>query len=425
MSIQAKLAALITAISFVQVHAAGFDDFQTPEFDATSLNPAIESETNWKNTLSYTNAADDNSDTIVNRLSWRLQWEGLQGENNYWVIDTKLRLFNKLDMQHDDEKSIDYDLNLNSLYLQKSFENNSLKAGFQTITLGFMDFINVSNVFTPQDFSEAFFTSPEDSRIGQPIIGMTWYHQKQQIDIYLNLAPAENRYPTNNLEQALKTLLGNSNFTLQDGLPDAFEEPELLLKFQSQNNKHEYQWIVGSLLQNDPTLEQRSFVPSVIFSAEYPRYTLVAAAYSFTHKNHQFKLEGSYKNSIRPVDTGGLKIDESTIAAGWEYNANDNYTLTVETSKLYRDLPIQTSLIDTELDQTIASLRKNFLNETLTANLFIGSINPGDIEVSSLSLSYTPVDDWLIELIFTHIKADNSQNSLFSSNTLLKASMYW
>ena len=418
-------ALLIVILSTVQTHAAGFDDFQTPEFDVTSLTSNTEPESNWKNTLSYTNAIDDDSDTVVNRLSWRLQWEGLQDENNYWVIDTKLRLFNKLDMQHDSNESIDYDFNLNSLYLQRSFDQSSLKAGYQTITLGFMDYINISNIFTPQDFSEAVFTSPEDSRIGQPIINMTWYHQKQQIDVYLNLAPAENRYPSNNLEQALETLLGNNNFSLQDGLPHAFEEPELLLKIQSQYNKHEYQWVVGSLLQNDPTLEPVSVSPPVIFSAEYPRYTFLAGAYSFTHKNHQIKVEGSYKNGITPVDTGNLKIDESTIAAGWEYNANDNYTLTIETSTLYRDLPLPNNLIEKEQDQTIISSRKNFLNETIATNLFIGSINPGDIEVSSLSISYTPVDDWIFELIITDIKTDNSQISVFSSNTLLKASLYW
>jgi len=406
--------------------AAGFDDFQTPAFDASSLDSAPEPPSNWKNTLSYSNAANDQSDTIINHLSWRLQWEGLQGENNYWVIDTKLRAFNRLDIQHDGNSTVDYDLNLNSLYLQKSFEQISLKAGYQTVTLGFIDYINVSNVFTPQDYTEAVFTSPEDSRIGQPVINMTWYHDSQQIDIYLNLAPAKNTYPAHSLVQTLAENLGNNNFTLQDALPDALDKPELLLKLQSQNGNHDYQLVIASLLQNDPSLEPVSISPAVVFSAEYPRYNLLAGAYSFTQENHQFKFEASVKNDVKPADTNNLKTDESTIALGWEYNANDSYTLTLETSKLFRNLPITIpSSIETEFSQSALSWRKNFLNETLTANLFLGSVNPGHIEISSLSISYTPADDWVLELIFTEVKAEEPQTSLFNSNTLIKASTYW
>ena len=431
MCFQAKFSALIIALSIAQTHAAGFDDFQTPEFDATSLNPETANESNWKNTLSYANAVDDHSDTVVNRLSWRLQWESLQGENNYWVIDTKLRLFNKSDMQHASNEAIDYDLNLNSLYLQKSFDQNSLKAGFQTITLGFMDFINVSNVLTPQDFSEAVFTSPEDSRIGQAVINWTWYQQNQQIDLYVNFYPTENRYPLSNYRQILTDSLGTSNFTLSDELPGAFEEPEILLKWQMQNDEHEIQLIAASLLQNDPNLKPVSLLPPQSFAIEYPRFSFLAGAYSYTSGQHQLKTEASYKQDIKPVDTGNLEINESSIALGWEYSANGDYTLSLESVVTERDLPGQStglipiSLIETRQEQTVISWRKNFLNETVYATVFAGIFNPGDLKIVSLSISYTPVDDWIIELIATEVDSDNAEYNIYTSNTLIKASYYW
>lgn len=427
----ANFSVLMIAFSMVQTHAASFDDFQTPEFDATLINAETEHESNWKNTLSYINAVDDHSDTVINRLSWRLQWESLQGENNYWVIDTKLRLFNKSDMQHNSNESIDYDLNLNSLYLQKSFAKSSLKAGYQTITLGFMDLLNVSNVFTPQDFSEAVFTSPEDSRIGQAIINWSRYQQDNQIELYLNFYPTENRYPLSNFKQILSGLLGTSNITLSDELPDAFEEPEMLLKWQTQNNEHEIQLIAASLLQNDPNLRPVFLLAPAKFAIEYPRFSFLAGAYSYTSGQHQLKAETSYKQGIKPVDTGNLEINEFSIALGWEYSANGNYMLSLESLVTERDLPDQTTgliplpLIETRLEQTAISWRKNFLNETVSATVFAGIFNPGDLEIVSLSLSYTPVDDWVIEMIATEVNSEETPYNIYTSNTLIKASYYW
>lgn len=416
------------ACAATQVSAASsFDEFQTPVFDVTQTIDTTEADkTNWKQTATYTIGVDDDSNTIINRLAYRAQWEGLSSENNFWTIDTKLRIFDDQDLQHDSDKQLDYDLNFNSLYLQKSFDQHSVKAGYQTVSLGFMDFITTTNVFTPQDFTEAVFTAPEDARIGQPIVYWTRYQLKQQWDVMLNLYPVENKYPGSNLRQILTGALGTDNFILQDGLPDALDEPELLIRTSRQNGPHEQQWIIASLLQNDPELQQLSLTPNIVYRTVYPRYDLFAGAYSYTTGNNQWKLEATYKNKLKPLDAFGTELDESSLALGWEYNANGDYTLTIEAANTQRHLPTNAVAgIETQFDQTVASWRKDFLHETVNVTVYIGENNPGSIKISSLSIRYTPIDDWVFELLSTYIDSDNNEFNLFTTHTMLRASYYW
>ena len=409
--------------------AAEFDIFQMPDID-TATDSTEDNQWPWKNTVSYSIGVDDSETTNINRVSWRLQTEKLV-DNLFWVIDSKLRVYDERDMQHDSEHRLDYDLNLNSLYAQYSLNAYSVTVGYQTNSFGFMDLINVSNLFTPQDLSETVFTSPEDTRIGQPVINTSWYLTGSQLDIFINLSPAENRYPRSNLQDIVESFLNSTDVTLEDGLPEAFEELEAVVRWQQQLDKHEYQVYLGSLIQNDPNLKPLSLNPPFVFELEYPRFSFAAAAYSHTSGNHQLKFEASYKDNVKPIDSGNQSVDESVIALGWEYNANGAYSLLLETSRAERNLPAQmnglipASQIEKQFSQTAISWRKNFLNEALSANLYLGVSNPGEIDIISASIQYTPVDDWVIELIVTDIKAENNQFNIFSSYTLLKTSVYW
>lgn len=412
--------------------ATEFDVFETSVFDATSL--LVESDVNeseWKNNIKFHSGINDQKDTIINRLSWRVQWQGSQDEESYWNVDAKLRVYDKQDMQFDSNESLDYDLNFVSFYLQKTYKDSSLKAGYQTVVLGYMDLLSVSNVFTPQDYSEPLFVSPEDSRIGQAILNWSWYQGDRQTDLYVNLYPVESRYPVSNIDEILTGIFGANSYTLTDTLPDALSEPEVLIKTQVQNDKHEYQWIIASLIQNDPSLKQNTFAPTYLIDAEYPRYQMLAGAYSFTEGNHQYKTEIIFKDDIKPLDAGGLTLDETTMAIGWEYSANGDYILTVESSKTQRTIPQQVAgiigigSVEKGLDQTVASFRKSIFNDTISIVLFTGKLNPGDVRISSASISYTPLDDFIIELAHTDVKAANNQNNLFTSSTLLSLSYFW
>lgn len=400
----------------------------TMEFDIeTSIEPEPSP---LKKTLSYSTGIDENNHTVVNRLEWRLQWEKLD-DKNFWVIDGKARLFADDDLQYQDNDNTHADLKLYSLYVQRSFDQQSIKLGYQTVIFGYMDLVNVSNIFTPQDFSEAVYTAPEDSRIGQPVFSWSYYLEKSQLDVLVNFSAEKNKYPQSDLRDIIEGFSGSSNFTLNDRIPDFFEEPEFAVKWQQQSGEHEYQLIVASLLQNDPEIEAVSLLPPAMLDLEYPRYEFVSAAYSFTDGTHQLKLETSYRNDVKPLDAFGHTLDETGLALGWEYNANGAYTLLLETVNTFRSIEapfsslIPPDMVEDSLQQTAISWQKNFLNETLATVIYFGYLYPGNTRITSVSLRYSPADDWLVEMITTQVDSDEDSGDLLSDQSLLRLGYYW
>ena len=192
--------------------------FVMPDFDASSGFDAasgMEPEkaqtvdpSPWRNTLAYDRGWVSSDGSVnVNRLSWRVQWEGLLSENNYLVLDSKARLFAVDDQQNSLTSGMEPELKLNALYLQRSLSSSSLQVGYQVVSLGMMDMLGLNNVLTPTDYSEAAFTSPEDARIGQPIVAWSYFARQGQWDLYLNPGPDSNRYPAGTEEALLAQIL--------------------------------------------------------------------------------------------------------------------------------------------------------------------------------------------------------------------------
>lgn len=417
------------------LHAAeSTSPFMLPDFDATSgfdassdMEPeevkTAEPTSPWRNTLAYDSGWKASIGSVnVNRLSWRIQWEGLVGKDNYLVLDSKARLFAEDDQQNSLSSGSEAELKLNALYLQKSLTSSSLRVGYQVISLGMMDMLGLNNVLTPLDYSEADFTAPEDARIGQPIIAWSYFAKQGQWDLYLNPAPDRNRYLAGTEEN-----LCAGNCTIQNGLPNAFEQTETVLRRSWIEGPHEHQWLLASLLQNDPTLELVDPMASPqIFAATYPRYNMLAYGHSYTSGNHQLKQELALKQGIQPLDALGMKLDQAELILGWEYSANGNYTLALETAYKHRVLNNAVpSGINKSLSEFAARCNKSFLHDTLNATIYVSYLRPGDISTTAASLKYSASDNWYIDLTVTDIQSQSSDIAVIPSNTNLKISYIW
>ena len=412
--------------------------FVMPDFDAGSGFDAasgIEPEKDqtvarspWRNTLAYDKGWESRGGSVnINRLSWHVQWEGLLGENNYLVLDSKARLFAVDDQQNSLTSGIEPELKLNALYLQRSLSRSSLQVGYQIVSLGMMDMLGLNNILTPTDYSEAAFTSPEDARIGQPIVAWSYFAKQGQWDLYLNLGPDSNRYPAGTEEALLTQMLGSSNFHLTNGLPDAFEQSETVLRRSWSSGAHEHQWLLASLLQNDPEiLAVNLALPTPEYTTHYPRYGMFGYGHSYTGGNHQFKQELSIKQGIKPIDALGEKLDQYELGLGWEYSANGSYTLAIEGSYSVRVLaPAAPAGVEKNLQQLTARWSKSFLHDALGTTLYLGLGMPGDISTTAVSLNYSPRDNWFIELIATEINSQISTVGLLPSSTSLRLSYHW
>lgn len=393
--------------------------FDMPVFDATAGidNTARQQRSPWRHTLSYDSGWDASQTRIINRVGWRLQWEGLVSANNYLVVDAKLRAFAEGDLQNSLSRGTDSQAKLNALYWQHSLSHSSWKLGYQVINLGVMDMLSINDVLSPWDYSEAAYTSPEDARIGQPMIVWTWFGQARQWDVYLNLSPDRNHYPAGT----------EANLAAQFGITDLHatspQQMELVLRQRSHQGASDQQWLLGSLIQNDPNL-----VPLGPGSArlEFPRYSLAGYGYSYTSGNHQWKLELAYKQGLKPLDAPATQLDQLDSALGWEYNANGNWTLGIEAGRSDRSLPADAlSGIHKQLSQVAMRWAKPFFHDTVNLTLYAGQANPGTVTTTSAALSYSPRDDWYIELLSTHIDSRNSLYQLLPSSTGLGIRYHW
>lgn len=421
----------INSISYSANPEFGAQGFDMPDFDVTSgVESTNTNDKKLKQTLSYDVAQNKDNKTVTNRIGWRLQWDDFIGKDNYVVVDAKVRTFNDKDSQHDSNEELDYDAKINALYVQRSDEQQSLTVGYQTISLGVMDMLGYMDVINPWDYSESALTAPEDARIGQPLVKWSLFGD-QQWDMMVNFYPSEHRYPLVGLDDTLSKILGTTDYSIQDGLPELLEEPELIIRTRIINGKHEQQWLAGSLLQNDPALKRIGLSgTTLIIERTYPRYELFGGGYNFTTGNHQWRLEASWKNNIQPLDAFGYKLDETSFGLGWEYSANGDYNLAVEFGRRWRNIQggtsiVSASLVNKRIDQLSARWNKRFLHETINVTLFASRIDPEPVNLYSVSISYTPVDNWVIELLSTHIETDNNSYSVFTSSTGLNMKYYW
>lgn len=408
--------------------------FMLPDFDATSgFDASSEMEPEevkkadptspWRNTLAYDSGWKASTGSLsVNRLSWRIQWEGLVGKDNYLVLDSKARLFAEDDQQNSLSSGSESELKLNALYLQKSLTSSSLRVGYQVISLGMMDMLGFNNVLTPLDYSEADFTAPEDARIGQAIIAWSYFAKQGQWDLYFNPAPDRNSYLAGTEEN-----LCAGSCTIQNGLPNAFEQTETVLRRSWVEGLHEHQWLLASLLQNDPTLVLVDPMASQqIFSATYPRYNMLAYGHSYTSGNHQLKQELALKQGIQPLDALGMKLDQAELILGWEYSANGAYTLAIEIE--YQDrrfIEHVPASIEKSLNQTAVSLTKSYLHDSLKATIYSSYASLGEITTTAMSFNYSPRDNWHINLTITETESKANGIAVIPSNTSLRLSYIW
>ena len=89
--------------------------------------------------------------------------------------------------------------NVRELYLQGSYGDWSFKVGRQIVIWGESE-NSVLNEVSPQDQSEVYFTSLEDSRIGQNLIRINYFSSQWDWDMFVNPDSQTNKLPEDHTE---------------------------------------------------------------------------------------------------------------------------------------------------------------------------------------------------------------------------------
>ncbi len=381
------------------------DSLDELDFDIDDLTISLVEESKpWRLAFAWQNGADLNAldNTTTHRFDSRLNWEQLLFKDYFFKLDGKAIVRLPGDDNQSGQSSIELDGRLRELYLQNSDEFWTLTAGFQILTLGEMDAVQVSDMFSPWDYSEFALTAPEDARLGQLMVNAQWYSGSSRWQLVYSPWPLSNRYPGGNADTLIQRLLGAQTVEVEDNQPKPFRDYEFLFKWQETIEGSDVTLTYANLLSNDPLFQRVSEqdAPVARFETDYFRFDVFAASANVSAGNFLWKLETAYKKNMQYQAVSVLKSDAWDFSLGVDYDANSAWSLSVEMLN-QRLLTVKGQLKGFKKDNTrwLARWRKDWLHETLSTVLFVSYQWQYGDSIASMAFDYAVDDAWKVSLV--------------------------
>lgn len=369
----------------------------------------------WTMIFSWQNGVDISALDSVrsHRFDARLDWGQLLFNDYFFKIDGKAIIRLPGDDNLENNKKIEFDGRLKTLFLQKSSDLWSFTAGFQALTLGEMDTLQVTDLLSPWDYSEFAFTAPEDARLGQLLFNAEWYFEQNFWQILYSPWPLSNRYPGGDGRVLIQQLLGDESITVNDNQPERFKDHEIVLKWKKSFPGSDVTLVYANLLSNDPlfTLINTENKATKQFETEYFRFNLFSASLNYSAGNILWKMESAYKQRMKYQAPLILESNAWDLAIGADYDANGAWSLSLEILNqhlLTSEKKILT--LNKNNTQIVARWSKNWLNETLRSVIFISYQLQYKDTITSLSFDYALDDDWQVAWVATVFDSTDAQS---------------
>jgi len=354
-------------------------------------------------------------DLVSNRLDTRLRWENLFSNQYFFSLDGKVIFRGWHDQQLDANENVDYDLRLRDFSLQSNFSSLSIKVGFQSIVWGEMDSVAINDVMTPWDFSEFAFTAPEDARVSQFSILGDLYLDNTTISIVATPYPLANRFPGGEASDLLTQILGTDQYQVNEDFPQIGNDFELGLLVKHTAGPSDIAVYGAHVISDIPRFDQvQSNNNSVSeYNVSYETYEMVGLSSNYGINNWLWKIESAFKHKLYfPMQTAVYR-NTLDLAVGFDYNANNAYSLTIE---LYNQtiLPGDGTLVGykTHNSQILTRWSKTFLHETLSLIYFFSyQLQYGDMTHSG-AIQYAINDYWQVDLNATVFEIKNADSPM-------------
>ncbi len=94
-----------------------------------------------------------------------------------------------------EDEEVLFETSSKEAFLQASFADTSIKGGVQIMIWGESDGGAIADVISPRDYSELFFISLEESRIGQPMLIIDQFSAIGDWSLFYIHDPEFNEYP--------------------------------------------------------------------------------------------------------------------------------------------------------------------------------------------------------------------------------------
>ncbi len=319
--------------------------------------------------------------------------------NAYWMNDHRLR-------KSDDV--VQFKSGLREAYLQVSFGKTSLKTGYQILIWGESDGGVITDVISPRDYSELFFISLEESRIGQPMFTLDQYTSIGDWCVFFIPFPAYNEYPEVGTKYYYDAFNGNVEYQYETRDKNSVEYG---MRWKKTFGKSDICLMTASLMNNEYTYEMKS---SDLVTKNKMRYYLVGMTSNYAWGSLLFKGEigikshRAYNNSVLQI----VKKNSVDASVGFDYSPGRNFVVNFETvnnrilkwSKNIQSAP-------KNLYSVILVLNDKFINDNLNVSLMTTYSEPYTSVLSILTTSYKWNDHLILELDGYYPYTNNSKSN--------------
>jgi len=306
-------------------------------------------------------------------------------------------------------ESVAWEQTLREAFLQASAFGTSFKVGYQILVWGESDGGGgpITDEISPRNYSELFFVSQEESRIGQPMATLSQYTGWGEWSLVFVPFPAYNKLP------GVGTAYWYDPF---GGAPvrkverDAQDEFEYGARWKKALGRSDISLMGGSLMDNDHVYK---FAKDTVLE-EDQRFAFAGAAFNYSLENLLIKGELAAKQPKAFLASTGQTLEKPELdgSLGLEFSRGGTFSLSLEAVQnrvLRWDPSIQGVPEATNTLVLIASDR--FLNETLSINLLTRYSEPYTTVLNIFMAAYKVSDNLSLELEGHYPYVDDERSS--------------
>jgi hypothetical protein len=351
-----------------------------------------------------------------NRTSLRLEYSRSIGPHFFVQLDTKQTLFWGEDHRAQAEnKAMTTENFTREAFCQASFADTSIKAGVQILIWGESEGGAITDVISPRDYSEAFFVSLEESRIGQPMILVDQFTPLGDVSAFFIPDPKFNTYPGDNTAYHY----------------DEFDDPVGYRKEDSEARDYEFggRWkktfgqsdvalMAANLIENDYIyrFDGVDADGAMLITKKKERFTLAGLTFNYGRGSFLYKGEIGMKfpQHFNNADLQIEKRDVLDAAIGLEYSPGGAYTLGLElVNRHVMDWDSDLVGVRENATNVVLLWEKDFINETFSVSWISIYSTPDEGFLHTLRTTYKWTDQLSLKFEAFCPDISDPENSLW------------
>ena len=327
-----------------------------------------------------------------NRSSFRLEYSKFFLNNFYLQFDSKITAFWSNDHRAEaEDKKVLFEHSYKEAFLQISIANTSIKGGVQTLIWGESDGGAITDVISPRNYSEPFFISLEESRIGQPMLTIDQFSPIGDWSLFFIPDPDFNEYPEKGTAYYFDPLDGLAEYQDETSDEEVFEYG---LRWKKTFGKSDISVMAASLIDNDYAYRMDGITgtgKNILIKIKQ-RYTLAGITFNYAKGNFLFKGEIGKKSpkAFNNASSQIVKKDVVDTALGMEYSpGGGSYTLSLEAVNNHVvDWNDEIQSVPEDSNSLVIGWSKTFFNEDLSVNWMTSYSEPFTSYLHALTTSY-------------------------------------